>query len=62
MNFICTTNQNLDMKKRGFSHIEITMVLLGVLTIISIFIAAVGQNQDYDKSQDQDTTEEVARY
>lgn len=50
------------MKKRGFSHIEITMVLLGVLTIISIFIAAVGNNQDYDKSQDQDNTEEVARY
>lgn len=50
------------MKKRGFSHIEITMLLLGFLTIISIFIAAIGNNQDYDKSKDQDNIEEVARY
>jgi len=51
----------MNMKKRGFSHIEITMVLLGVMTIIAIFIALAGENQDYDKSQET-PTEEVARY
>lgn len=49
------------MKKRGFSHIELTLILLGVLTVISIFIAAVGENQDYE-APEENYIEQTSRY
>ncbi len=48
------------MKNRGFSHIEITMLLLGVITIFAIVIALAGQSQDY--KDDKDQVEQVSRY
>jgi hypothetical protein len=37
--------------KKQMSHIEITMILLVVVTIFSVFIALAGESQDAPKEE-----------